>query len=82
MSPLVLEETLERLDTNKGYVCIYICTLISCMPQSIPFHPNMNLNLSFSIFTHPAMDASTTTESLRTRVFETRTATVSEHFVC
>ena len=29
-------------------------------PRSIPFHPNMNLNLSLSIFTHPAMDASST----------------------
>ena len=82
VSPLVLEEALERLDTNKGYVCIYVCTLISCMPQSIPFHTNMNLNLSFSIFRHPAIDASTTIESLCTRVFETRTATGSEHFAC
>ena len=31
----------------------------SYMLRSIPFHPNMNLNLSFSIFTHDlAMDAS------------------------
>ena len=41
------------------------------MLRSIPFHPNMNLNLSFSIFTHPAMDASSTMSTLYRHLMRT-----------
>ena len=62
------------------YICMYTyfmyATIYSFSSGKHEF------KLSFSIFTHPAMDAPTTIESLSTRVFETRTATGSEHFAC
>ena len=47
------------------------------MLRSIPFHPNINLNLSFSI-THAAMDVSLTLSTLYRHLMRTSTEFISE----